>query len=59
MCQWGKTYWFGRYVAKENIYGWVYLVFRAGSGAMLCDVEFIDRQYARCMTHVTSISRTT
>ncbi len=42
--QWGETYWFGLYVPEENLYGWVYMVFRAGSGAMLCDVEFIDRK---------------
>lgn len=41
--QWGETYWFGLYVPEANLYGWVYLVFRAGTGAVLCDVEFIDR----------------
>ncbi|MDV2477081.1 hypothetical protein F8M49_20285 [Rhodococcus zopfii] len=41
--QWAETYWFGLYIPEENIYGWVYLVFRAGSGATTCDIEFIDR----------------
>jgi hypothetical protein len=41
--QWGETYWLGMYVPEANLYGWVYMVFRAGTGAMLCDVEFIDR----------------
>lgn len=41
--QWAETFWFGLYVPESNIYGWVYMVFRAGSGAMTCDVEFIDR----------------
>jgi hypothetical protein len=42
--QWAETYWFGLYIPEENIYGWVYMVFRAGTGAMLCDVEFINRK---------------
>jgi hypothetical protein len=42
--EWGETYWFGLYVPEANLYGWVYMVFRAGSGAMTCDVEFIDRK---------------
>jgi hypothetical protein len=42
--QWGETYWLGLYVPEANLYGWVYLVFRAGSGAVTCDVEFIDRK---------------
>ncbi|WP_216892817.1 DUF7065 domain-containing protein [Nocardia alni] len=41
--EWGETYWLGMYVPEANLYGWVYLVFRAGSGAVMCDVEFIDR----------------
>lgn len=41
--QWGETFWLGLYVPEANIYGWVYLVFRAGSGAVMCDVEFVDR----------------
>lgn len=41
--RWGETYWFGLFVPEANLYGWVYLVFRAGTGAVLCDVEFIDR----------------
>lgn len=41
---WGETYWLGLYVPEANIYAWVYMVFRAGSGAVTCDVEFIDRR---------------
>ncbi len=41
--QWAETYWLGLYVPEANLYGWVYMVFRAGVGAMTCDVEFIDR----------------
>ena len=41
--EWGETYWLGFYVPEANIYGWVYMIFRKGSGAMTCDVEFIDR----------------
>lgn len=41
--QWAETYWLGMYVPEANLYGWVYMVFRAGTGAMMCDVEFIDR----------------
>lgn len=44
--QWAETYWLGFYVPEENIYGWIYMVFRAGSGAMTCDVEFINRKSA-------------
>jgi hypothetical protein len=44
---WAETYWFGCYVPEENLYGWVYMVFRAGTGAMTCDIEFIDRKSAR------------
>lgn len=44
--QWAETYWLGFYVPEENIYGWIYMVFRAGTGAMMCDVEFIDRKSA-------------
>lgn len=39
---WAETYWFGLYVPEQNLYGWVYMVFRAGTGAVMCDVEFID-----------------
>jgi hypothetical protein len=42
--QWAETYWLGLYVPEANIYGWVYMVFRAGTGAMTCDVEFIDKR---------------
>lgn len=42
--QWAETYWFGMYVPEENLYGWVYMVFRAGTGAMTCDVEFINKK---------------
>lgn len=42
--QWAETYWLGFYVPEANLYGWVYLVFRAGSGAVTCDVEIIDRK---------------
>lgn len=41
---WGETYWLGFYVPEANIYGWVYMVFRAGIGTVKCDVEFIDRR---------------
>lgn len=41
--QWGETYWLGMYVPEANLYGWVYMVFRPGTGAVMCDVEFIDR----------------
>lgn len=44
--QWAETYWLGFYVPKSNIYGWIYMVFRAGTGGMLCDIEFIDRKSA-------------
>lgn len=40
--RWAETYWFGLYVPEANLYGWVYMVFRAGTGAVMCDVEFID-----------------
>lgn len=42
--QWAETYWLGLYVPEENLYGWVYMVFRAGTGAMTCDVEFINQK---------------
>jgi hypothetical protein len=42
--QWAETYWLGFYVPEANLYGWVYMVFRAGVGATTCDVEFIDRR---------------
>lgn len=42
--EWAETYWLGLYVPEANLYGWVYLVFRAGTGAVMCDVEFIDRK---------------
>lgn len=45
--EWAETYWFGLYVPEENLYGWVYMVFRAGIGTMTCDVEFIDRKSSR------------
>ena len=41
--QWAETYWLGMYVPEATLYGWVYMVFRAGTGAVLCDVEFINR----------------
>jgi hypothetical protein len=41
--EWGETYWLGLYVPEANLYGWVYMVFRPGSGAVMCDVEFLDR----------------
>ena len=40
--EWAETYWLGMYVPEENLYGWIYMVFRAGAGAMTCDVEFIN-----------------
>ncbi|HJQ47008.1 MAG TPA: hypothetical protein VJ870_11910 [Amycolatopsis sp.] len=42
--QWGETYWLGLYVPEANLDGWVYLVFRPGVGAVMCDVEFVDRR---------------
>ncbi|MTD12529.1 hypothetical protein GIS00_01040 [Nakamurella sp. YIM 132087] len=39
---WAETYWFGLYVPEDDLYGWVYMVFRAGTGAVMCDVEFVD-----------------
>lgn len=42
--EWAETYWFGLYVPEANLYGWVYMVFRAGTGAVMCDVEFVDRK---------------
>ncbi len=42
--QWGETYWLGLYVPEANLYGWVYMVFRAGTGAVMCDVELIDKK---------------
>jgi hypothetical protein len=42
--RWAETYWLGLYVPTANLYGWIYMVFRAGSGAMLCDIEFIDKK---------------
>jgi hypothetical protein len=42
--QWGETYWLGLYVPQANLYGWIYMVFRAGTGAVMCDVEFVDRR---------------
>lgn len=42
--EWGETYWLGFYVPEADLYGWVYMVFRAGTGAVMCDVEFIDRK---------------
>lgn len=44
---WAETYWLGMYVPEANLYGWVYMVFRAGTGAMTCDVEFIDKKSTR------------
>ena len=41
--QWAETNWWGFYVPEANLYGWVYMVFRAGAGAVMCDVEIIDR----------------
>lgn len=42
--EWAETYWLGFYVPEENLYGWIYMVFRHGIGVMTCDVEFIDRK---------------
>ena len=42
--QWAETYWLGFYVPEANLYGWIYMVFRAATGAVVCDVEFIDRK---------------
>lgn len=43
---WGETYWMGLYVPEANLYAWVYSVFRAGVGAVMCDVEIIDQKSA-------------
>jgi hypothetical protein len=41
--QWAETYWLGLYIPEADIYGWIYLVFRHGTGAVVCDVEFINK----------------
>lgn len=41
---WAETTFFDFYVPEANIHCWVYLVFRAGVGAVLCDVGIIDRR---------------
>lgn len=40
---WCETNFFGFTVPEANLLGMVYLVFRAGVGAVACDVTFIDR----------------
>jgi hypothetical protein len=40
---WAETYFFDIFVPEANLHGFVYFVFRAGVGAVVCDVEFYDR----------------
>lgn len=40
---WAETSFFSVYLPESNITAWIYLVARTGIGAMVCDVEAIDR----------------
>lgn len=40
---WAETYFFDLFVPEAGLHGWVYLVARPAAGAIVCDVEFIDR----------------
>ncbi|MFW2828713.1 DUF7065 domain-containing protein [Sphingomonas sp. ID0503] len=40
---WAETSFFSIYLPEPNLVAWVYLVARPGVGAMVCDVEVIDR----------------
>ena len=40
---WAETNFFSFYVPEANLTGWIYLVARAGVGAIAADVEMIDR----------------
>lgn len=40
---WAETAFFSIYLPEPNITAWIYVVARNGVGAMLCDVEVIDR----------------
>lgn len=40
---WAETSWFSIYLPEPNLVAWVYLVARPGVGAIVCDIEVIDR----------------
>jgi hypothetical protein len=40
---WAETYFFDLFVPEAGLHGWVYLVARPAAGAVVCDVEFVDR----------------
>lgn len=40
--EWGETTYFDIFIPEANIHAWVYLCFRAGVGAVLCDVTVVD-----------------
>ncbi len=40
---WAETAFFSIYLPAPNVTAWIYLVARKGIGAMVCDVEAIDR----------------
>lgn len=41
--EWAETNFFSFYVEEHNLTGWIYLVARPGVGAMVCDIEVMDR----------------
>lgn len=40
---WAETNFFSFYVEEANLTGWVYTIARPGIGAMVCDIEVMDR----------------
>lgn len=40
---WAETNFFSFYVPEPNLTGWIYTVARPGTGAMVCDIEVMDR----------------
>jgi hypothetical protein len=40
---WAETNYFSFYIPEANLTGWVYVIARPGVGAMVCDIEVMDR----------------
>lgn len=49
---WGETTYFDILIPEANIHAWVYLIFRAGIGAVMCDVTVVDRTSATMLDAV-------
>ncbi|WP_026911080.1 DUF7064 domain-containing protein [Patulibacter minatonensis] len=43
---WAETYYFDILIPEAGLHGFVYFVMRAGVGAAVCDVQFVDRNSA-------------